>query len=112
VTLPALTREDSEPAWTRDGELLFTGRQGGKRNRYLVKADGTGLRQLTHKGGRSGACSSRGLIAYVARRYVRLIRPDDTHSRRLARGDNPAFPPRAGAWSTTANGAPMRRDPR
>jgi Tol biopolymer transport system component len=93
VTLPALTQEDSEPAWTRDGELLFTGKQGGARNLFIVKSDGTGLRQITRKGGRSGACSSRGLIAYVARRYVRLVRADGTHDRRLARGDNPDFSP-------------------
>src|SRR4051812_9712324 len=93
VTLPALTQEDSEPAWTRDGELLFTGKQGGKHNLFLVKADGTGLRQLTHSGGRSGACSRRGLVAYVAKGKVRLLRPGATRSRRLARGGNPDFSP-------------------
>jgi Tol biopolymer transport system component len=93
VTLPALTQEDSEPAWTRDGELLFTGKQGGKHNLFIVKSDGTGLRQITRNGGRAGAYSNRGLVAYVAKGYVRLVRPDGTRSRRLARGDNPDFSP-------------------
>lgn len=89
--LPALTQADSDPAWTKSGELLFTGLRGGKRNLFIVKSDGTGLRQITRSGGRAGAYSNRGLIAYVAKGYVRLLRRGK--SRRLARGDNPDFSP-------------------
>lgn len=92
VTLPALTQEDSEPAWTRGGKLLFTGKRNGKHNLFIVKSDGTGLRQITHNGGRAGAYSSRGLVAYMAKGYVRLLRPGK-RSRRLARGGNPDFSP-------------------
>lgn len=93
VTLPALTQADSEPAWTKHGKLLFTGERNGKKNLFIVSSDGTGLRQVTHSGGRAGAYSNRGLVAYVARGYVRLVRPDGTHRRRLARGTNPDFSP-------------------
>jgi Tol biopolymer transport system component len=93
VMLPRLTQEDSEPAWTKSGDLLFTGKQGGKLNLYIVKPNGKGLRQITHDGGRTGAYSSRDLIAYVAGGFVRLIRPDGTHGRKLARGDDPDFSP-------------------
>ena len=92
TVLPALTEADSDPAWTRGRKLLFTGMRGGKRNLYIVKSDGTGLRQITHNVGRAGAYSNRGLIAYVAKGYVRLLRPGGK-SRRLASGDNPDFSP-------------------
>jgi len=47
VVLPRLTDEDSEPAWTEDGRLLFSGKLRGKLNLFFVNADGTGLRQFT-----------------------------------------------------------------
>jgi hypothetical protein len=93
VRLPRLTEADGEPVWTKSGELVFTGKQGGKLNLFLVKADGTGLRHLTTGGGRAGAYSSRGLVAYVAKGYVRLIKPNGKGGRRLARGANPDFSP-------------------
>lgn len=91
--LPQLTDEDIEPTWTRGGKLLFTGRENGKRNLYLANRDGSGLRQLTHHGGRSAAYSNRGLVAYTARGYVRLVKPDGSGGRRLARGASPDFSP-------------------
>jgi Tol biopolymer transport system component len=93
VLLPQLTDEDIEPAWTRGGKLLFTGRKNGKRNLYLANSNGSGLSQLTHRGGRSAAYSDRGLVAYTARGYVRLVKPDGSDGRRLARGANPDFSP-------------------
>ena len=93
VVLPRLTEEDSEPAWTPSGALIFTGKQGGKANLYVVNSDGSGLRQITRGGGESGTVSSRGLIAYDNRGYVRLVRVDGTRGRRLARGGNADFSP-------------------
>jgi Tol biopolymer transport system component len=93
VLLPQLTDADIEPAWTRDGTLLFTGLKNGRRNVYIVAANGSGLRQLTRNGGRSPAYSERGLVAYTAGGYVRLVKPDGTGGRRLARGGNPDFSP-------------------
>jgi dipeptidyl aminopeptidase/acylaminoacyl peptidase len=93
VLLPRFTEYDNEPAWTRGARLLFTGERGGRRNIYLVNSDGTGLRRLTGRGGRSPAYSSRGLVAYAARGYVRLLRPDGSGARRFARGSNPDFSP-------------------
>lgn len=91
--LPQLTDADTEPAWTREGNLLFTGRRSGRRNLYLVNANGSGLRQLTQGGGRSGAYSAGGLVAYARGGYVRLVKPDGSGGRRLARGGNPDFSP-------------------
>jgi WD40-like Beta Propeller Repeat len=93
VVLPKLTDEDSQPAWTRDGKLVFTGRKGGKANLYFVNADGSGLRQFTQSGGATPAASNRGMLAYSARGYVRLVKSDGTGGRRLARGTNPDFSP-------------------
>ena len=93
VLLPRFTEFDNEPAWTRGARLLFTGERGGRRNIYLVNADGTGLRRLTGRGGRTPAYSSRGLVAYAARGFVRLLRPDGSGARRFARGSNPDFSP-------------------
>ena len=91
--LPRLTNEDTEPAWTHDGKLVFTGRKAGKRNLYIVDANGMGLRRLTHRGGRSAAASELGSVAYVVGGYVRLVKPDGTRGRRLARGGHPDFSP-------------------
>ena len=93
VLLPHLTARDTEPAWTPDGKILFTGKALGKENLYLVGADGTGLTQITHRGGHTAAVSKTGRIAYVNGDFVRLLRADGTHGRRLARGSNPDFSP-------------------
>ncbi|HLM28189.1 MAG TPA: hypothetical protein VK304_14595 [Thermoleophilaceae bacterium] len=93
VLLPRFTEFDDDPTWTRGPRLLFTGERGGKRNIYLVNSDGSGLRRLTGRGGRTPAYSSRGLVAYAADGYVRLVRPDGSRRRRFARGGNPDFSP-------------------
>lgn len=93
VLLPRLTDADSDPAWTRGSKLLFTGRKGGKRNVYIVNANGAGLRQLTQTGGRSAAYSVGGLVAYTAGGFVRLVKPDGSGARRLAHGAKPDFSP-------------------
>lgn len=93
VLLPKFTDRDSGPAWTRGNSLAFTGRKSGKSNVYIVNANGTGLRQITHSGGRSAAYSVGGLVAYTARGYVRVVKPDGSGGRRLAHGGNPDFSP-------------------
>jgi hypothetical protein len=91
--LPKQTDQDGEPAWTPGGSLVFTGRDHGKSNVYLVNADGAALRQLTRNGGAAPACSVSGLIAYARGGYVYVVKPDGSGGRRFARGTNPDFSP-------------------
>jgi len=93
VVLPKQTDQDTGPAWTRGNSLVFTGRQNGKSNVYLVNANNTGLRQLTQNGGTAPAYSVAGLVAYAADGYVHVVNPDGSGDRRLARGTNPDFSP-------------------
>ena len=39
------------PDWSPDGrQIAFAGRQSGEKNLYIINADGSGLRQVTHSG--------------------------------------------------------------
>ena len=87
MELPALTADDAEPAFFATGGLVFAGRATprGVQNLYTVAADGTGLRQLTRRGGAEPAPCPNGTIAFVRDHNVYLL---DTHRRLrlLARG--------------------------
>ncbi len=94
TTLPPLTGRDTDPHWSPDGtKLVFTGRQAGKTNLYLVGADGSGLEQLTSAGARAAAWSSRGRIAYVAKGRIYLVGSSGHRRVRLARGVQPDWTP-------------------
>ena len=96
VDLPVLTEGDTQPVWSPDGSrLVFTGlhSNAGKLDLYVVRADGTGLRRLTRRGGSSAAWSSRNRIAYVRDDSLRIVRPDGTSGRRVATGRNPDWSP-------------------
>jgi len=91
--LPPLTDSDSEPTYAPDGRLAFTGVKNGKKNVYIVNANGTGLRQLTFVGGRTPAWSSRNRIAYVRDGRLYSINPDGSVKKKLRRGDKPDYSP-------------------
>ncbi|MEX2252806.1 MAG: hypothetical protein WD649_01515 [Thermoleophilaceae bacterium] len=91
--LPRLTRNDTEPAWSPGGLIVFTGVTNGKKNLFIVKPDGTGLRQLTFAGGRTAAWSVRNRIAFVRAGRLYTLNPDGTKRVRLRRGDEPDFSP-------------------
>lgn len=78
--LPALTADDAQPAFRASGDLVFAGRaiRGGVQNLYTVAADGTGLHQLTWRGGAEPAPCANGAIAFVRRHNLYLL---DIHGR-------------------------------
>ena len=93
VTLRSLTDQDSDPAWDAKGErLFFEGRRSQGRAIYSVRSDGTDLRGPLAPG-RAPAVSSRGLVAYVAGGFVRVLDPRSGASRKLARGGYPDWSP-------------------
>jgi hypothetical protein len=93
VTLRQLTNHDSDPAWDAKGErLFFEGRRSRRRAIYSVRSDGTDLRGPLAPG-RAPAVSSRGLVAYVAGGFVRVLDPRSGASRKLARGGYPDWSP-------------------
>ena len=85
TTLPALTTDDSQPAFLRSGGLVFTGRAtpGGEPNLYEVSLTGTGLSQLTPTGGSGAAPCRNGAIAFVHKNNVYLLSADGRSRRRL-----------------------------
>jgi Tol biopolymer transport system component len=90
--LPQLTARDADPAWSPGGHrLVFTGRQAGRRNLYLVDPDGSNLSRLTTGGARAPAWSRRGQIAFAAR--GRIWRLGSSGRVLLARGDHPDWSP-------------------
>lgn len=101
VLRPKLTEQDDDFAWTRGSQLVFTGLKAGVRNVYIVNSNGTGLRQITTKGGRGPAYSNRGLIAYSIGGTLHVVKPDGKKGRRIARGKTPTSPPRARPSSTS-----------
>lgn len=94
VTLPQLTAADADPAFSPDGaKLVFTGLAGGKHNLYTVGVGGSGLKQLTHAGGRWPSWSSRGQIAYCTGGQVWRLRPGTPGRTRVAKGAHPDWAP-------------------
>jgi hypothetical protein len=93
VVLPKLTDSDSDPYPSPDGrELVFSGRLSGRRDLFTVHVDGTGLRRLTRAGGASPAWSSRGEIAFSARKKIWRMRPGGKR-RFVASGSRPDWSP-------------------
>jgi len=84
--LPALTSQDSDPAFLPDGNtIVFDGKAKGATNLYTVSADGTGLRQLTTKGGFWPAPCANGSIAFINNEALYVMRAKGSGLRRLAR---------------------------
>jgi TolB protein len=83
--LMALTSQDSDPAFLPDGEtIMFAGKAKGITNLYTVNADGTGLRQVTTKGGSWPAPCANGSIAFVNHDALYVMRANGSGLRRLA----------------------------
>ncbi len=83
--LTALTSQDSDPAFLPDGEtIIFAGKAQGNSKLYTVKADGTGLRQVTTKGGSWPAPCANGSIAFVNNNALYMMRANGSGLRRLA----------------------------
>jgi Tol biopolymer transport system component len=99
-TLPQLTEEDGQPAWSPQGtSLVFRGKSGSNYDLYIVNADGSGLRRLTdHPAADSDPVwSSRGggQIAFTRMGNLFVVRPDGSGLRRvtLRGGTEPAWAP-------------------
>lgn len=91
--LRRLTDHDSDPAWDAKGErVFFEGRRSRRRAIYSVRSDGTDLRGPLAPG-RAPAVSSRGLVAYVAGGFVRVLDPRSGATRKLTRGGSPDWSP-------------------
>lgn len=79
------------PAWRPDGRALaFVSSRGGGPGIYLVKDDGTGIRELIASGrteARDPAFSRDGRsLAYLRNRGIWIARGDGSNRRRLTRG--------------------------
>lgn len=88
-TLPQLTASDTQPAFLRGGtRIVFTGRRAVKAPSQLYEAnlDGSGLRQLTFRGGSWAAPCSNGAIVFQRGRDLWLIPAHGSRWRRLVRG--------------------------
>ena len=93
TTLRRLTDHDSDPAWDAKGErVFFEGRRSRRRAIYSVLSDGRDLRGPLAPG-RAPAVSSRGLVAYVAGGFVRVLDPRSGATRTLTRGGRPDWSP-------------------
>jgi Tol biopolymer transport system component len=87
--LPQLTASDTQPALLPDGNrIVFTGRSrpGATSQLYEVNLDGTGVRQLTFRGGSWAAPCANGAIVFERGADLWLIPARGTHWTRLVRG--------------------------
>jgi Tol biopolymer transport system component len=84
-----------DPSWSPDGtEIAFRSERSGEPEIWVMKADGTGQRQLA--AGLSPAWSPDGsLIAFSGRAGLSLIRPDGTGLRVLPQTEGGEYP----SWS-------------
>jgi WD40 repeat protein len=73
--LPRQTADDEQPAFSSDGEIVFTGRvrPGGTPNLYEVSTSGRGRRQLTFRSGSQAAPCRSGAIAFSRDGNVYLL---------------------------------------
>lgn len=115
--LPALTADDSQPAFTASGELIFTGRVTARaqppcangsiafvhhRDVYLLSADHRSRRRLSFHGGGWPACApSSRQIAFVHAGSLYLVGVKGRGLRRLTREpggvfEAPSFAPAGG----------------
>jgi Dipeptidyl peptidase IV (DPP IV) N-terminal region/WD40-like Beta Propeller Repeat len=101
MLLPALTADDSQPAFLPTGSLVFSGRAMRKaiQNLYMVSANGMGLVRLTSAGGSEAAPCADGSIPFVHRGDVYLMSADHRSRRRLTfrGGSRPDCSP-SGRW--------------
>jgi dipeptidyl aminopeptidase/acylaminoacyl peptidase len=87
--LPQLTATDTQPAFLPGGQrIVFTGRRepGSPSQLYEVNVDGSGLRQLTFRGGSWAAPCANGAIVFERRADLWLIPAHGNHWTRLVRG--------------------------
>ena len=88
-TLVQLTASDTQPAFLPSGQqIVFTGRRTLKSPSELYEAnvDGSGLRQLTFRGGSWAAPCSNGAIIFQRGADLWLIPPHGSHWTRFVRG--------------------------
>lgn len=88
-TLAQLTASDTQPAFLPGGQrLVFTGRRALKSPSELYEAnvDGSGLRQLTFRGGSWAAPCSNGAIIFQRGADLWLIPAHGNHWTRFVRG--------------------------
>lgn len=88
-TLPQLTASDTQPAFLPGGKrLVFTGRRSPKATSQLYEAnlDGSGLRQISFRGGSWAAPCASGAIVFQRGADLWLIPAHGTHWTRLVRG--------------------------
>ena len=85
TVLKQLTSSDTEPAFLPNGTtIVFAGTANGHQNLYTVRADGTGLKQLTTNGGSWPAPCGNGSIAFVNKGAL-YLRHRNGSVRRLAK---------------------------
>lgn len=84
--LKQLTSSDTEPAFLRNGAIVFAGMVSGHQNLYTVNADGSGLRQLTRNGGSWPAPCGSGSVAFVNHGALYLRRSNGSVRRLAKRG--------------------------
>ncbi len=88
-TLAQLTASDTQPAFLPGGQrIVFTGRRALKSPSELYEAnvDGSGLRQLTFRGGSWAAPCTNGAIVFQRGADLWLIPAQSNHWMRLVRG--------------------------
>jgi len=96
--------DDSRPSMSPDGKsILFAANRAGKSNVYLMKVDGSGLTQLTTKGGYDPIFSPDGSkIAFISDRdnkggKIYIMNSDGSNQTRLTYNEfhekYPSFPP-------------------
>jgi Tol biopolymer transport system component len=88
-TLPQLTASDTQPAFLPGGQrIVFTGRRTpkGPSQLYEANVDGSGLRQLTFRGGSWAAPCANGAIVFERGADLWLIPARGKHWTRLVRG--------------------------
>jgi Tol biopolymer transport system component len=99
-SLPQLTEEDGQPAWSPRGtSLVFRGKSGSNYDLYVVRTDGSGLRRLTDDSETDSdpvwSGGGGGRIAFSRDGNLFMVRPDGTGLRQLTRrgGAEPAWAP-------------------
>jgi Tol biopolymer transport system component len=99
VNFPVGSEVGSDISWSPDGrKLVFDGGPGGEDHIYVIDADGSGLRQLTHgheddTPAWSPAGNTIAFVRGVSTFDIYLMNPDGSDQRKLTMGDSPAWSP-------------------